>query len=312
VAPAALEVAAEDRRQAPSEDGVVDGVFGNRVHPAEYRDARCAEVTMSDEQGTWHHGLAARWWAEFTVATPPELAYYRGAVERFGEPALDLACGTGRLLVPLSAGGLDVDGADVSADMLALCDERAKRDGAAPALHRQAMHELDLPRQYRTIFICDSFGLGGSRRNDLETLRRVHRHLAPNGGFVLNVWPPYAQDEASWMRWLPSRRAEVPEPWPESGDRRRLADGGELEWITRLADLDPLEQRQTLEMRARLWRGSELVKEETHALLENLYFVEEVLLMLSTAGFSRFEVQGGYEGRAATREDGMVVIVAQR
>jgi SAM-dependent methyltransferase len=267
---------------------------------------------MPDEQGTWHHGLAARWWAEFNVATPAELAYYRGAIERFGEPALDLACGTGRLLVPLSAGGLDVDGADVSADMLALCEERARREGRSPGLHRQSMHALDLPRQYRTIFICDSFGLGGSRPNDLETFRRVLRHLAPGGGFVLNLWLPYGQEEDSWTRWLPSRRAELPQPWLEFGDRRRLGDGDELEWITRLADLDPLEQRQTLEMRARLWRGSELVKEETHALRENLYFLEEVLLMLGTAGFTGIEVEGGYEGRPATREDAMVVIVAGR
>jgi SAM-dependent methyltransferase len=267
---------------------------------------------MSDEQGTWHHGLVARWWAEFNVATPAELAYYRGVIERFGEPALDLACGTGRLLVPLGAGGLDVDGADLSADMLALCDGQAKREGRSPGLHRQAMHELNLPRRYRTIFICDSFGIGGNRANDLETLRRVHRHLAPGGGFVLNLWLPYGQDERWWARWLPSRRAELPEAWPESGDRRRLGDGDELEWITRLAELDPLEQRQALEMRARLWRGSEFVREEEHVLLENLYFLEEVLFMLGTAGFTGIEVEGGYEGRPATRDDGMVVIVAKR
>src|SRR5437762_6224243 len=44
---------------------------------------------------TWHHGLVARWWAEFNPPEADELAYYRNAIEHFGEPALDLACGVG-------------------------------------------------------------------------------------------------------------------------------------------------------------------------------------------------------------------------
>jgi hypothetical protein len=42
---------------------------------------------------TWHHGLIAKWWAEFDE-DGPEIACYRKFVER-GEPALDVACGTG-------------------------------------------------------------------------------------------------------------------------------------------------------------------------------------------------------------------------
>jgi len=62
---------------------------------------------VSEEFGTWHHGLIARWWAEFNVATPEELAYFKAAVRRFGEPALDLACGTGRILFPFLAEGFE-------------------------------------------------------------------------------------------------------------------------------------------------------------------------------------------------------------
>ena len=78
-------------------------------------------------RATWHHGLMARWWSEVNLLLE-ELAYYRGAIERFGEPALDLGCGTGRLLVGLLEAGLDVDGVDVSADMLATA--RAVGDAA--------------------------------------------------------------------------------------------------------------------------------------------------------------------------------------
>ena len=60
------------------------------------------EDAAGNEPITWHHGLMARWWAEFMRAEPAELAFYRTAIERFGQPALDLACGAGRLLIPLT------------------------------------------------------------------------------------------------------------------------------------------------------------------------------------------------------------------
>lgn len=105
---------------------------------------------MVDLPQSWHYGLMAQWWAEFNVEAP-ELGYYKGAIERYGQPALDLACGTGRLLVPLLKDGLDVDGCDLSADMLACCRLRAERMELSPRLYLQAMHALDLPRRYRSI-----------------------------------------------------------------------------------------------------------------------------------------------------------------
>jgi SAM-dependent methyltransferase len=114
---------------------------------------------------TWHHGLIAKWWAEFNQGGP-ELPYFQKHVER-GQPALDVACGTGRLLIPFLKAGLDVDGCDVSPDMVALCRERAEHEGLAPTLFVQPMAELDPPRRYRTIYVCGGFGrswsAGGTR-----------------------------------------------------------------------------------------------------------------------------------------------------
>jgi SAM-dependent methyltransferase len=73
------------------------------------------------------------------------------------------------LLADLLADGLDVDGCDVSADMIAFCREKAERQGLAPTLFVQAMHELEPPRSYRTIFVCGGFGLGSDSRLGLRT-----------------------------------------------------------------------------------------------------------------------------------------------
>jgi hypothetical protein len=65
---------------------------------------------MSDRPQTRRYRLVARWWAEFNAADPAALAFYRGFGERGGHPALDLGCGTGRLLLPPLQTGLDLDG----------------------------------------------------------------------------------------------------------------------------------------------------------------------------------------------------------
>ena len=133
---------------------------------------------MSVGVQTWHYGLVARWWAEFSEGGD-DLEFFQNAIRRRGEPALDAGCGTGRLLLPLLRSGMDIDGSDVSEDMLTWCANRAETEGLSANLYRQAMHELDLPRRYPTIVVCGSFGLGGTRFTDLEGLRRIHSHLEP-------------------------------------------------------------------------------------------------------------------------------------
>ena len=253
----------------------------------------------------------ANWWAEFNAPDPDELAYYQAIIERDGQPSLDLACGTGRLLVPLLRAGLDVDGCDLSPDMLALCRQRAERDGLAPRLHAQAMHELDLPRAYRTIFICDSFGLGGQRQQDAEALRRCYRHLAPGGTLVFSHELPY-EDAEEWPYWLPEQARRLPQPWSATGDRRQAANGDEYELRARLVERDPLEQRETRQIRARLWRAGTLLAEEEHTLCISLYFRNELLLLLAQAGFGDVTVQAAYTGAAPTAADTTIVFVARK
>jgi SAM-dependent methyltransferase len=266
-------------------------------------------VATERESRTWHHGLVARWWAEFNVGGP-EIDFFRPFVGA-GQPALDLACGTGRLLLPYLRAGLDVEGCDVSEDMLARCREQAEREGLTPTLHAQALHELDLERRYRTILLCGGFGLGGGREHDAEALRRIHAHLEPGGLLVLDNEPPY-KSTRWWAAWTDEGRAELPRPWREYGERRRAADGDELALVTRLVALDPLEQHASVQIRAGLWRDGELVAEEEHDLEITMYFTHEVALLLERAGFVNVEMRAGYENRAPSADDGFVVFLARR
>jgi SAM-dependent methyltransferase len=143
-------------------------------------------MSAGEEQPqTWHHGVVAKWWAEFNLEGP-EIAYFQKFIEDDGQPALDVACGTGRLLIPYRRAGLDVDRCDFSPDMLALCRERAEREGVTVDLYAHAMHELDLPRTYKTIVVCGGFGLGGDRAQNYESLRRFYEYLEPGGVLLLD------------------------------------------------------------------------------------------------------------------------------
>ncbi len=182
---------------------------------------------MEDAVQTWHHGLMARHWAENNT-TGPEIAYYQRQIEQYGQPALDAGCGTGRLLIPFLRAGLDVDGIDVSVDMLAYCRQTAAHEGLSPRLYRQALHTLDLPRRYRTIIACGIWGIGVSRQNDFESLQRFYDHLLPGGMLVLEGIPAYG-DADLWPLWRKDARGYLPEPWPqELGDRPKDSKEYEL------------------------------------------------------------------------------------
>ena len=99
----------------------------------------------------WHHGLVARDWAEFETDGGQEATYFRRLIELSGQPALDLGCGTGRLLLPCLQAGLDVDGCDYSQDMLALCESQANMAGLSPRLYGQAMREFFRSRAFEAL-----------------------------------------------------------------------------------------------------------------------------------------------------------------
>src|SRR2546423_14538236 len=82
-----------------------------------------------------------------------DVAFYRDAVREFGDPVLELGCGTGRITMALAEAGKRITGLDLSERML----ERAvKKRAALPVEARERLHliEGDMAR----------FDLGGKLR----------------------------------------------------------------------------------------------------------------------------------------------------
>ena len=230
---------------------------------------------MVERSRTWHYGRIAEWWAHFNT-DGPEIEEY-GHVVAEGQPALDAGCGAGRLLVPWLRAGYDVDGCDVSEDMLERCRERARREGLEPTLWVAPLHELRAPRRYRTIVCCGTFGLGSTRAQDEAALRLLRETLEPGGMLILDheVARPGQFD-----------MTPLPKPWPERGDRRRTADGSEYELRVRRAAVDEADWSETLEIWARKWDPKDrLVAEEKRELTTRSYPNDELRELIEHSGF---------------------------
>jgi SAM-dependent methyltransferase len=231
----------------------------------------------------WHHGLVARWWAEFNHGGE-DIDRFRGLV---GEPALDLGCGTGRLLIPFLESGMDVDGADASPDMIAYARQAIEARGLSASLYVQAMHELEIDRHYASIFMCGAFAIGCTREEQLEGMRRVHDHLAVGGSFVFDHYLPVST-KREWLSWI--ERPALPQQWPEEEEPRILADGSGLQLTARMTAFDPLAQTFTQEIRMSHYDGDRLLDQETHTMQFCMFFRNEVELMLRHAGFDSIRV----------------------
>ncbi len=236
------------------------------------------------DEGEVFRGLAAEQWAASSVTDARlDAPLYRKVIQEQGGRALELGCGAGRLLLTFLAEGLEVEGCDISADMLAMCRRQAAVAGVTPTLDEQAMQDLDVPGKFRTIYIpCGSFVCVMDRQEALETLRRCREHLEPGGVLVFNVFPVpinYTEPPAD----------DFPTPW-QAGAGTDLADGHRLQVSSRWTALNRVEQTWHEERRYDLYDGASLIRTELRAGQGRWYFRNELLWMLQLAGFAPSDV----------------------
>jgi ubiquinone/menaquinone biosynthesis C-methylase UbiE len=247
-------------------------------------------------------GLSAIAWELFSGETPgADHDFFRRVIEESGGPALDVGCGTGRLLLAYLGAGLEVEGVDPSADMLAICRRRAEERGLAPVLYCQAMQALDLPRRYRTIFVpCGTIQLIVDREEAFEALRRCHAHLEPGGTLVLTVFNHWKGLETEQLGdW--KFRAQAP-----------LLDGTELAKHARAETCNRVEQTLTMTVRYQRLRGEQVIEEQLCPAPERWYFKHEMTLMLEKFGFRNIRVTGNYSDAEFSDPHYVMAFLARR
>ena len=81
------------------------------------------------------------------------VAFYRRQVSRYGEPVLELGCGTGRLLIPLAEDGTNMIGVDLAPAMLDVARKKASSRSLEISVATADMREFDLGKKFKLILL---------------------------------------------------------------------------------------------------------------------------------------------------------------
>ena len=133
---------------------------------------------IADVYDDWYQGFFD---VEQTVAVLKELAA--------GGRVLELAIGTGRVAIPLAAGGVEVVGVDASERMVAKL--RDKPGGASIPVTIGDFSDVPVEGAFRLIYLVFTtlFALP-TQGDQIRCLQRVAEHLEPGGTFLMDAFVP--------------------------------------------------------------------------------------------------------------------------
>jgi SAM-dependent methyltransferase len=128
--------------------------------------------------------------AEFATRAH-EIPFYIHQSRACGGAVLELACGTGRLTLPIDAAGVPIVGVDVAPKMIDRAREKATAAGRAIEWHVADIRTMALGRRFHLLFI-ESNAL--QHLHDVDSLRsffrRAREHLLPCGRLIVDVFNP--------------------------------------------------------------------------------------------------------------------------
>ena len=141
-----------------------------------------------------YYGLMVQYWDLLRGDTSrwADRFMWLDIIQKYGQPVLDVGCSSGRLILDFLSQGIDVDGVDISPEMIALCEANAAKKRLTPKLHNQSMTELSLPRKYKTILVpSSSIQLLLKEGQPQQAMKRFFDHLEPGGALAapfMTLW----------------------------------------------------------------------------------------------------------------------------
>ena len=227
---------------------------------------------------------------------------YLELIEQYGQPVLVVGCGTGRLVLDYLGAGIDVDGVDISPEMLAICRDKAERLGLQPTLYEQPMEALGLPRRYRTILVpSSSFQLVTDPDAAAAAMRRFLAHLEPGGALAMSIM----------VLWLEGEPLET--EWVMVAEQARPDDGAVVRRWGR-SWYEPNRQLEHTEDRYEVVRDGEVIAEEMHrrSPATRAYTHAQVRDLFDQAGFVDPQLFREWSATPASVDDELVVAVGTK
>ncbi|MCI0744870.1 MAG: class I SAM-dependent methyltransferase [Verrucomicrobia subdivision 3 bacterium] len=226
------------------------------------------------------------------------LDFYVGLAKAARGPVLDVACGTGRILIPCLKAGVDVEGLDLFPAMLTRLREKASALGFNPTLHQADMAKFRLSRRYALIMIpFNAFPHNLTTDDQLACLQTCREHLQPGGLLAFDTVFP-------GLHWIGTtsgtRVLEGEIAHPDTGLPVRMWDTRTFERVQQL-------QHSYNEVEV-LDAARKVVATFPSKTTLRWIYKPEMELLLRTAGFARWQILGDFDGRPLEKEtDAMIV-----
>lgn len=237
----------------------------------------------------------------------PDLGFYLDYVRSAPGPTLELGCGTGRLLIPISKAGYPIVGLDLSEYMLDRC--RAKLEHEPEDVQARArtvqgdMTRFDLEQTFGLITIpFRAFQHLISVEEQLDCLRCANRHLDVGGLLILDLFQinlHYLLDP----KYLEEREDFGGVPLPGGRTLRRSV---------RLAAAHRVRQVNDVEMIYWVTHPDGRVERLVQAFPMRYFFPYEVEHLLARCGFCVVETFGGFDRSPLGDDSPEMLIVARK
>jgi SAM-dependent methyltransferase len=231
---------------------------------------------------------------------PYGLDFYTALARAAKGPVLDVACGTGRILLPCLQARVDIEGLDLFEPMLRTLRRKAAALGLAPRLHQADMSDFALARRFALVMIpFNAFIHNMTQEAQIRCLRLCREHLVPGGQLVFDTFFPSIEIIGA----APNTRVlEGEVPHPKTGLPMRMYD-------TRFFDRVAQVQQSVNELELLAEDGSVATVYRTQASARYIY-KHEMELLLRVAGFARWEIYGDFDLRPLTREEDAMIVCA--
>jgi len=249
-----------------------------------------------------YYGLMAEFWDLFRGDTSKweDRFFYLDVVRKYGQPVLDVGCGTGRSQLDCLQQGIDIDGIDNSPDMLARLHQKADKLNLNPTVHQQEMDKLDLPRKYQTILVpSSSFQLLLDVSLPPIVMQRFYEHLLPDGVLVMPFMTLWKEGDPLESEF--TREAVRPE------------DGATIRrW--QYSRFDPATDLEDTIDRYEIIKDGQVIQSEEHhqSPATRSYAQEQAISLYEQAGFKEILVFSGFTFEPVKPDDTIFSIIGFR
>ena len=196
------------------------------------------------------------------------------------QPILELACGTGRLTIPMAQRGFQMIGVDLHEGMLARARQKAEEQGVTIEFIQQDCTQLNIPVKSSLAFMTgNSFQHFLTNEAQDALLQSVRGHLVDGGIFIFDTRNPVLKELAAVdeyeEKYLDKNGNQVIESHRDGYNH-----------LTQI--LDCQSQRQT-------YRDGALIAEEQDSISLRYSFPREMERLLALNGFEIVHIYGDWD-----------------